>query len=150
MATEVRFYHLTRSSVETALPAILSKATGTGQRVVVKTASAAAAEVMAEHLWSYDEQSFLPHGTKKDGHAQRQPIWLTDGDDNPNGATILILTGGAESDKLSDYNLCCAMLDGADDSMVAAAREKWKIYKDAGYALTYWQQTETGGWEKKS
>lgn len=149
MATEVRFYHLVRSSVESALPAILSKATGTGQRVVVKTADAAAAEILADQLWSFDEHSFLPHGTKKDGHAERQPIWLTPGDDNPNGATILILTGGAATEKTADFTLCCEMLDGNDEAQVAAAREKWKVYKDAGYTVTYWKQTDAGGWEKK-
>lgn len=149
MATEVRFYHLVRSSMESALPAILSKAIGTGQRVVVKTADAAAAEILADQLWSFDEQSFLPHGTKKDGHAARQPIWLTPGDDNPNGATILILTGGAATEKTADFTLCCEMLDGNDEAQVAAAREKWKVYKEAGYAVTYWKQTDTGGWEKK-
>ena len=149
MTTEIRFYHLVSRSVESALPAILSKATGTGQRVVVKTADAAAAEILADHLWSYDEPSFLPHGTKKDGHAERQPIWLTPGNDNPNGATILILTGGTATDKAADFTLCCEMLDGNDDAQVAAAREKWKVYKEAGYTVTYWKQTETGGWEKK-
>ena len=42
------------------------------------------------------------------------------------------------------------MFDGRDDDAVAVAREHWKLRQDTGFALTYWQQTEQGAWEKKA
>ena len=42
------------------------------------------------------------------------------------------------------------MFDGRNEDMVAAARLRWRSYLDQGLNLTYWQQTETGGWEKKA
>ena len=42
------------------------------------------------------------------------------------------------------------LFDGRDEAAVQAARERWRDYRDAGYPLTYWQQSEMGGWEKKA
>ena len=40
------------------------------------------------------------------------------------------------------------LFDGRDDGAVAAARGRWKLARVAGHTLTYWRQTEAGGWEK--
>lgn len=149
MTAEIRFYHLVSRSLDSALPEILGKAMTRGP-VIVRAPDTAQAESLAERLWAGDELSFLPHGTKKDGRGAMQPVWITGDNDNPNGARILILTGGADAGDLADYDLCCEMLDGADDMQVAAAREKWKAYKEAGHAVAYWKQTDSGGWEKKA
>ncbi|MCB9990349.1 MAG: DNA polymerase III subunit chi [Rhodospirillales bacterium] len=147
--TEIRFYHLQTQSLEQALPQILGKAYAGGRRIVVRTNDAAAAQRLNDHLWTYRADSFLPHGSAKEGYAEDQPVWLTDRDENPNKADVLILTGGTASEKLSDFTLCCELFDGRDELAVTAARSKWKTYKDAGFDLTYWQQNEAGGWDKK-
>lgn len=151
---EIRFYHLTTKTLEQALPEILTKAVGTARRVIVKGQDDKSIEALNTHLWVFQPDSFLPHGSKKDGktHAADQPIWLTTDDENPNSAQILILTGGAETtlEHIKSFDLCCEMLDGNDDEAVTAARARWKIYKDEGFDLTYWQQTPAGGWEKKA
>lgn len=148
MTTEVRFYHLERTGIESVLPGLLAKALENGHRVVIKTADDREAQRLNEFLWTYDPGSFLPHGMKKDGHADRQPVYLTANDDNPNNADMLILTHGAQSTQQASFKLCCEMLDGRDETAVTAARARWKQYKDAGYAVTYWQQGARG-WEKK-
>jgi len=149
--TEIRFYHLQHTRLEQALAKILDKALTTGHRAaVVKTASAAAAEQLAEQLWSFHRESFLPHGTSKDGYGPDQPIWLTANDDVPNGAKLLILTGGAVPGDLAGFDLCCEILDEGDPAMLEAARQRWKQYQQAGHSLTYWQQNERGGWDKKA
>jgi DNA polymerase-3 subunit chi len=147
---EIRFYHLLHKSLEAALPEILVKAVSGGRRVVVKTPDETMTERLNDHLWTWNDQSFLPHGTKKDGFAADQPIWLTDKDENPNGAQILILTGGAEAADYHAYDLCCTMLDGHDEEMIAQARARWvSLKKEGGHDMTYWQQNENGGWTKK-
>jgi len=150
MTTEVRFYHLQRQSTEQALPALVNKALQTGKRIIIQTADAKAASALNDHLWTYDASSFLPHGTAKDGNAEYQPIFITHNNDNPNGAKILILTGGADRDPKTDYDLCCEIFDGNNETALSTARAKWKAYKEANsLTLTYWQQTENG-WEKKA
>lgn len=146
--TDVGFYHLTRSPLERALPQLLEKVLGSGARAVVMAGSEERIEALNALLWTYDDQSFLPHGAARDGNAEAQPIWLTADEENPNGATILVLTDGAAV-PIDGYDRCLEMFDGRDDDAVSAARARWKAYKDAGHSLTYWQQTERGGWEKQ-
>lgn len=147
--TEVRFYHLQRKKLEQALPEILAKALERDMRVVVKLGSDDTLQFLDGVLWTHDPQGFLPHGHKKDGFEADHPIWLTTQDDNPNGATVLMLADGATSDKLSDYDLCCDVFDGNNDVAVTAARERWKALKDSGFELSYFQQDDAGRWVKK-
>lgn len=148
--TEVRFYHLTRSTLESALPQMLEKTLERGQRAVVLAGSPERVEALAGHLWTYHDRSFLPHGSVKDGHAEDQPVWLSDRDERPNGAEVLFLTDRAETGHLDDYALCAVLFDGKDADAVAASRDQWRTFKEAGHEVTYWQQDDTGKWEKKA
>lgn len=148
--TTIAFYHLQRSPLEKVLPKLLEKTLAAGKRAVVRTGSAARAEALATTLWTYDPGGWLPHGTAQDGDADEQPIWLTETDENVNGAAFLFLTDGATSDELERYERCFDLFDGNDATAVAAARERWKTHKAAGHALTYWQQSEAGAWERKA
>ncbi len=149
--TEIRFYHLQKQSVEEALPAILTKALDTKRRIVVRTSNAGETERIDQYLWTHRPDSFLPHGCGKDAFAKDQPIWLTAGSDNPNGADVLfVVAPSSQPSAMDGYSLCCEMFDGRSDDSVSAARARWKIYKEMGYSVTYWQQTDKGGWEQKA
>lgn len=148
--SDIGFYHLVRWPLERALPKLLEKVLESGARAVVMAGSEERVESLASLLWTYHPNSFLPHGTARDGKPEQQPIWLTERDENPNGATILVLTDGAGSEAVERYARCLEIFDGGDPDAVARAREHWRIYKDAGHTVTYWQQTDTGGWEKKA
>jgi len=148
--TDIRFYHLQKQNLDQALPLILEKAYASGYRSVVRMTSKYEVERMSKYLWTFKQRAFLPHGWKKDGFAEDQPIWLTDKDDNPNSATNLVLTQGQIADDFDQYDLCCEMLDGNSDEQVSNARARWKKYKEAGHEVTYWHQNEEGGWEKKA
>ena len=148
--TDIGFYHLQRWPLERALPKLLEKVLENGMRAVVIAGSEERIEALDTALWTYQQDSFLPHGSVRDGNAEAQPVWLTVNDENPNGATYLVLTDGADSHQLASYARCAVMFDGADEEAVAAARKRWQDYKAAGHKLTYNQQTERGGWEKKA
>ncbi|MBB6251290.1 DNA polymerase III subunit chi [Nitrospirillum iridis] len=147
--TEVNFYHLQRSSLEQTLPDLLERSLARGWRAVVLSTVEDRSEQLAQHLWTWRTDSFLPHGTAKDGHAADQPIWLTATDERPNEAQVLFLIDGATSARMTEYTRVCDIFDGIDPDAVAAARQRWKAAKDAGLDLTYWQQTDKG-WEKKA
>ncbi len=148
--SEVRFYHLQRTRLEAALPKMLERTLERGERAVVLLGSEERVEALAAHLWTYGDRAFLPHGTAKDGFAERQPIWLTAADENPNGAQVLFVADGAETARLDSYRLCVELFDGADEAALAAARRRWATYKAAGHALSYFQQDERGAWEQKA
>lgn len=147
--TETRFYHLTRSTLEQALPPLLEKTFQRGWKAVVMAGSPERAESLAAHLWTYKPDSFLPHGAAKDGRAAEQPIWITPEDERPNGADVLFLCDGATSTRVGEYNLVCEVFDGNDEETVMAARVRWKNYKAEGHELSYWQQGEKG-WTKEA
>lgn len=146
---EIRFYHLQNQPLEQVLPALLNKAWQNGHKILVKT-RADQVQNINDYLWTYRPDSFLPHGTKKEGHAEMQPIFITDEEENLNGADVLVTTHNAECAMQDQFDLCCEMLNGRIEEEVKAARERWKIYKDKGFTVTYWQQNERGGWEQKA
>lgn len=147
--TEIRFYHLQRSSLERALPQLLAKVLEKGWHAVVQAGSPERVEALNAHLWTYDDQSFLPHGSQADGDAALQPVWLTADNDNPNEAKVLMLVDGADRTELNQFELVCDIFDGNDPAALAAARNRWKSRLTSGISLTYWQQTENG-WEQKA
>ena len=147
---EVLFYHLERQPLERVLPVLLEKTLARGWRAVVQTASREYAEALDGHLWSYREDSFLPHGLANERAAPRHPVVLTPEPLNPNGAQVRFVVEGAPLPDPGDYVRVVLLFDGGDDRALAAARESWKAAKSAGHDVTYWQQSETGKWEKKA
>lgn len=147
---EILFYHLTESKLEDALPPLLEKSVERGWRVTVQTADAARRDALDTLLWTYRDESFLPHGTDEAPHAADQPVLLTTSDDNPNGATVRFLIDGAAPPASLDYDRVVFMFDGHDQPQLEAARAEWKRLKGEGHTLTYWQQTPEGRWEKKA
>jgi DNA polymerase-3 subunit chi len=148
--TEVGFYHLTASPLEAALPRLLEKVLAGGYKAVVMAGSRERVEALNAQLWTYNPGSFLPHGSASDGNAAEQPIWLTDKDENPNQANVLVLTEGVRSAHIAEFVRCLDLFDGADAEAVARARERWTECRANGLTVTYWQQTAAGGWEKKA
>jgi DNA polymerase-3 subunit chi len=144
----VDFYHLESSPVEKALPQLLERVLAGGHRAIVMAASEDRLEALANLLWTYDPNSWLPHGTTKDGSPADQPVWLTDRDENPNGARMLVLTDGMASSRMADFDRCLDLFDGNSPEAKAAARERWSAAKAAGHELHYWQQT-AAGWKEQ-
>lgn len=149
--TEVLFYHLERASLESVLPGLLEKTLERGWRAVVRCGSRETALRLDEILWTYDDQSFLPHSADA-AIASGQPVFLTDSADIPNGADLLFLVDGAaaEASAINSFLRCVTIFDGGDEKAVADARSFWKDTKAAGHDATYWKQSPQGRWEKQA
>lgn len=151
---EIWFYHLLGQPLERTLPTLLERAGQRGWRVSVQVGSAQRLQSLDEILWTYKPDSFLPHGSARDGDPHLQKVWLTTQSDNPNGAQVRICADGASAQEAAlsgePYERVILIFDGADDAALTAARAEWKALKEGGFALSYWQQTESGGWEKKA
>jgi DNA polymerase III subunit chi len=148
--TEVLFYHLQGQPLERALPALVERTLARNWRAVVQAGSEERVEALDTLLWTYEEESFLPHGTKNDGNAAEQPVYLTTEEANPNGAAVRFLVDGAEIAEHAGYERIVYLFDGRDESAVARAREQWKAAKGSGCEVTYWQQSSEGRWERKA
>lgn len=147
--TEVLFYHLQRQPLEKVLPLLLEKSLERGWRALVRATTDERLAALDDHLWTYSDESFLPHGTEREPDAGDQPVVLTLSERNLNGAAILFLVEGAPvPDDASDYQRLVLLFDGNDEDALAAARAQWKAVKGAGHDATYWQQDARGRWEK--
>ena len=152
---EVLFYHLENNSLEDVLPGLLERTRERDWKAVVRVGSAERMAALDTHLWTYSEQTFLAHATAAEGHRERQPIFLTVEDDNPNGAEVLFVVGGASppvwsAATVKAYKRVVLLFDGRDESALGAARAAWKGAKEAGHDVTYWKQSATGKWEKQA
>jgi DNA polymerase-3 subunit chi len=148
--TEIYFYHLERRTLEDVLPNLLERSLERGWRAAVQAASEERVEALNTLLWTYREESFLPHGTVRDGSPEAHPIYLTTTEDNPNGAHVRFLVDGAALSDVSPYARVVFIFDGRDAAAVARARDDYKSAKAAGHAVSYWQQDEGGGWQQKA
>lgn len=148
--TEVLFYHLERHPLEQVLPTLLERTLERGWRAVVQVGSTERLEALDTALWTYRDDSFLPHGRKGDGHPSAQPIYLTTGDETPNGAGVRFLVDGAGMAELAGFERIVVVFDGGNEEALEHARTQWRAVKAAGLAATYWQQSEDGKWVKRT
>lgn len=146
--TEIQFYHLLTSPLEKTLPKLLERALTANMRCVVRVSSPQAGKKLDDMLWEH-ENRFLPHGTAQDAHPDRQPVYITHEDENPNQASVLVITDGLQINDTKHYTKILDLFDGHQESQVAAARLRWKHYKDAGIKLTYNKQQAGGGWKQE-
>ena len=148
--TEVLFYHLQEQPIEKVLPNLLERSLDRGWRVVVQASSEDRVDALDAHLWTYSDDSFLPHGTEREANAGEQPVLLTVNDLNPNGASVRFLIDGAPlPSDAATYQRLVLLFDGADEDAVRAARERWTAAKAQGFDVTYWQTDERGRWQRK-
>jgi len=146
--TEVWFYHLERTGVEQALPELLERALARGWRALVRTRDPQRLARLDEHLWTWRDDSFLPHGLADEPNAARQPVLLSTGFENANDAQALFLVDGAEPGDVAGYARCMVLFDGRDEAALAVARAQWSALKAAGGEMSYWKQ-QARGWEKQ-
>ncbi|HBT70292.1 MAG TPA: DNA polymerase III subunit chi [Agrobacterium sp.] len=148
--TEILFYHLTESKLEDALPPLLEKSLERGWKVAIQTVDEERRDFLDAHLWTFRDDSFLPHATDSSSTPQNQPILLTASAGNSNEASVRFLVDGAEPPAVEAYERIVFMFDGYDAYQLEMARNHWKRLKTEGHALTYWQQSPEGRWQKKA
>ena len=149
-ACEVWFYHLESTGLDQALPELLQKTLQRGWRALVRTPDPARIEHLDGWLWSYRDDAFLAHGLATEPMADRQPVLLTAGEENPNGARLGIVEQEDSAGALDGFERCLVLFDGRDEAAVAAARRRWSELKGRDLPVSYWRQSGEGRWEKQA
>lgn len=147
-APEFWFYHLEHQPLHTVLPLLLEKTLSRGWKACLRFSTAERLETIDSALWTYRDESFLPHGTARDGHAERQPLFLTLGETNPNGAHVLFLLESAAENDPGRFTRLIRLFDDADEEARALARDEWRKAKAEGFEVSYWKQDSSGAWKK--
>ena len=146
--TEVLFYHLETQPLERVLPQLLEKSLERGWRAIVETSSRARAEALDAMLWTFRDDSFLPHAIVGDPSDPDQPVLIAMDDVNPNTANVRFFVDRAVPQTGEGYERLVYLFSGHDPDAVTEARIAWKALQ-AGNTLTYWQQDESGRWQKR-
>jgi DNA polymerase III subunit chi len=148
---EILFYHLQNQPLEAVLPTLLQKTLERGWRAVVQVTTEERLSALDDHLWTYTDESFLPHGTDREAHAANQPVLITLSNGNANDASIRFLAEGADlPPDIAAYQRIAILFDGTDVEALAIARDQWRKVKEEGHEATYWQQDERGRWQRKA
>lgn len=145
---EIWFYHLERSTLDQVLPTLLERTLQRGWRALVRGAASHALDDIDELLWTYRDDSFLPHGRADGEHAARQPVLLSESGENLNGAQALFIVDDSELGATEGYARCFIIFDGRDEQALQQARGRWRTLKAEGADLAYWKQSDEGRWEK--
>ncbi len=148
--TDLLFYHLETRPLESVLPTLLEKTLERGWHAVVEVGSTERLEVLDAALWTYSDDSFLPHGAATGGESDAaQPVVLTGDENNPNQADIRFFVDRAVPRKIDGYERLVYIFNGHDPEAVTEARSAWRDLRE-DFALTYWQQDADGRWSKKA
>lgn len=133
---KVSFYQV--KELEKFLPKLLEKIYQQGKRVVVICQSREHVLMLDTLLWTQGRISFLPHGSFQSmpDLASEQPIWLTEGDDNPNNASVVIVLNEAIVQQPFEQ-----MIDLSPHDSTNRLNE----YKEAT-SRHYWKQRTDGTW----
>lgn len=149
--TEILFYHLMNQPLDKVLPTLVERSYERGWKVAIEATSPERVEALDSLLWTYSDESFLPHGTDREADAALQPILVTSRPDAATDAAVRFLVDGAGlPDNAGSYQRVVLMFDGNDPDAVDRARSDWRQAKAGGHDCTYWLQGETGRWEKKA
>ena len=146
--TEILFYHLETQPLERVLPQLVEKSLERGWRAVIETSSRERGEAIDTLLWTYRDDSFVPHGIAGEPTDPQQPVLIAMGPENANAANVRFYVDRAVPPAGGGYQRIVFMFSGHDPDAVTEARAAWKALQD-GNELTYWQQESSGRWVKR-
>ena len=144
----VDFYQY-RNSLDSLLAALCEKALSAG-RILIKTKTLERSQYINSLLWTYNPSSFLPHGTKQDGHAEHQPIFITHLDkDVPNGAKIYLSVDGDFLSDATPFDRIIYFINGHDEETIFQAKKELNRLRQTETNIFYHEQTDNGKWEER-
>jgi DNA polymerase III subunit chi len=152
--SEVLFYHLEKQSLDDVLPGLIERTLARSWRALIRAESAERAQALDNLLWTWSEESFLPHAQLGDGDPMKQPVLIAVEEGNPNCADVLFLVGGrvpqSWDGETARFTRIVVLFDGRDEQALSGARAAWTIARQNGHETTYWRQSAGGRWEKQA
>ncbi len=150
-APEFWFYHLESQPLQAVLPVLVEKTLSRGWRACLRFSTPERLETIDSALWTYREESFLPHGTARDGHAESQPVFLTLDGANPNGAhALFLLEAATESEPEHGSRASSGCSTARTRRPGRSPARNGRRAKAAGFEVSYWRQDANGAWKKSA
>lgn len=109
-----------------------------GQPVVV-LAEAQRLRAFDERLWTFSPLDFVPHCMADSELAARTPVVLTTAVERAPHHQVLLNLGAAVPPQFARFERLLEVVGNAEDELVAG-RERYRFYRDRGYALNNYKQ----------
>lgn len=145
-AAEWWFYHIEQGSVDAAIGPLLEKCLERRWRVVV-AARQETIDRLDRGLWTWRDDSFLPHGAAGRQESEH-PVLLSTQALPVNGARVAVLLDGTDADP-HQFERIMVLFDGAEESARAKARQQYRTARESGAPARYFQQ-DGAGWSEKT
>jgi len=107
---------------------------GTGQRTFIQVPDREQARHLDRLLWTFRQQSFLPHGLVNDSDRALTPILIGYDDDPGEENQVLINLSLEVPPFLEHFERLCELID-QDSNVREAGRKRYVYYRDHGYPL---------------
>ncbi len=129
------FYDLNGAPLDLGLGRLLETALAEGRRVCVRLGQEERVAVLDQGLWTYRNDSFLPHGCE--GDPAKHPVWLTAAAGNPNVADLLVVVDDAPMHDREGFSETTYLFDRRDPAMRDIARDRFAAFRDEGVRPAY-------------
>lgn len=135
----IDFFQLRGSRWQGDACAQVAAAVAGGDRVYLWVGSEAEARQFDDLLWTYQEDSFVPHD-RWDGQGDLDtPVAVGWHPGNPNRADCLVLARDATPDEVRGFTRVVDFVTTAVPTLLDAARARWLAFRAAGFEVEYHQ-----------
>jgi DNA polymerase-3 subunit chi len=133
--TRVDFYVVSRSEPDAVLSTacrLAEKAFHLKNRVFINAASRDQAVALDQLLWTFRDDSFVPHGRAGAGSDRDDPVSIGSGE-TPDAPFDVLINLGDDVPLWAKESPRIAEIVGADPQSRAAGRKRYRHYRDEGY-----------------
>ena len=143
---ELNFYHVISGNLVPSVVKLLEKVYDSGKKSVFFSPLEERVKIVDKTLWTFSKNAFIPHGDKSLGFSELQSVYLTSEIENPNKATVLVMTDDFDY-KSWNQNFERVICIFEDDDSAEIAQSMFSDLKNQGENVKYWKQSRNG-WEK--
>ncbi len=134
--TKIIFIDTEKYGKDKSLALATEKFYNLGEKILILTSSKERGEFLDDFLWTFKQQSFLPH-TFSEEIVKDEPIVITIAEKNLNGANVLILDAPVSTDFMKEFSYVVDFADRTTSSSLQESRKRFKKYKDTGLHVSY-------------
>lgn len=143
---ELNFYHVISGNLVPSVVKLLEKVYDSGKKSVFFSPLEERVKIVDKTLWTFSKNAFIPHGDKSLGFSELQSVYLTSKIENPNQATVLVMTDDFDYKSWNqDFERIICIFE--DDNSAEIAQSMFSDLKNQGENVKYWKQSQKG-WEK--
>ena len=136
---------LDRPALAVAMARFIDGLVADGRRVALRVADDEKAARWDQFLWSWDDQSFIPHSVLGAEWPADEPVTIATRLPPATPEMILICLVDVPLGDLDGYDDVYEIVDRNSDDGVVSARERWSTWKASGRRQEYRRDWAIGG-----